>query len=98
METRAFFILAMATTSLACAQTTTIFTDDFATSSLNPAMYPIPTATSTGYEVASTKAAGASLSGGGGLNFGMPATNSGLVEAQAWFSSTPISLTSPGQF
>ncbi|MFM1902632.1 MAG: hypothetical protein RLZZ440_532 [Planctomycetota bacterium] len=90
----AVVIAALASTSPAA----TVFQDSFNSgSSLNPGSYPTPTASSTGYNILSTKAAttGPSLSAGAlqlSLN---AATTSGVVETQAL---TPAAtLTSPGE-
>ena len=74
-----------------------VFSDTFGSSSLNPASYPTPTATSAGYTVASTKAATSALSAGD-LRLAMGATTSGFVETQARFASTPVALTATGDF
>jgi hypothetical protein len=70
-----------------------LFDDTFTTSTANPSSYPTPSSSSTGYDVASTKAATNSTITGGKLHMTLnAATTSGVVEAQARFASSPVSL------
>lgn len=73
---------------------TTVFSDNFSNgSTLNGT--GTATASSTSYDIASTKAATSSLAAGD-LKLGLPGTTSGFVEAQAVFATTPISLSTVG--
>lgn len=82
---------------------TTVFTDNFSNgSTVNGASIPggTPLASSTSYDIASTKAAttGSAISAGQlrlSLN---AATTGGFVEAQALFRSSPITLASTGDY
>jgi hypothetical protein len=78
----------------------TVFNDTFTTggSVLNPSSYPTPTASTTGYDIASTKNTTGMAIGSGKLTFGMAATTSGFVEAQARFATTPVALTNANDF
>ncbi|HVM62206.1 MAG TPA: PEP-CTERM sorting domain-containing protein [Verrucomicrobiae bacterium] len=73
----------------------TVFSDTFGSSTLNGVSSP--TANSTSYDIASSKAAGSAI-GSGDLSILLPSTSSGLVEAQALFASTPIMLSNPGDY
>jgi hypothetical protein len=77
---------------------TTIFSDNFSSSSLNPGSYPAVTPNSTGYEIASSKNATSTSMSSGHLALGTSATTSGITEAQALFSATPVTLASAGDF
>lgn len=80
----------------ASASAAVVFQDTFgAGSSLNPASYPTPTSTSTGYTVASTKNSTSSLASGD-LKLAMAATTSGIVQTQAKFPA--VSLAAAGDF
>jgi len=76
---------------------TTVLSDSFSTSTLNVAP-STPTASSTTYEVASTKNTAGSSIAAGDLHLTMASTSSGFVEAQALFASSPIVLANPGDF
>jgi hypothetical protein len=65
---------------------------------LNPASYPTITSTSTGYDIASTKNATSASLTNGDLKITQAATGSGFVEAQARFTSTPVTLTNAGDY
>jgi hypothetical protein len=73
-----------------------IFSDNFATSTLNSAAPAAPTASSTNYQVLSTKDATASSIGAGSLNLAMVNTSSGFNELQALFAASPVALTQTG--
>jgi hypothetical protein len=84
------------------ASTTTfaapIFTDNFTNgSTIGGASVPggTPTASTTSYDIASTKAT-TNVIGSGSLSMQIAATTSGVFEAQAIFSSTPVALSSIG--
>lgn len=72
---------------------TTVFSDNFSSSTINGAS--IPTGTSTSYDVASSKNATTSIAAAD-LKMGIAATTSGFVEAQAIFASSAVSLTGIG--
>src|SRR5437762_12773119 len=73
---------------------TPVFMDTFATSTLNSNVNA-PTGTSTNYVIASSKNATGSTIGSGDLKIPIAST-SGLAEAQALFTTTPINLTTVG--
>lgn len=78
---------------------TTVFQDKFTNgSTLNPAIAVTPTADSTAYEIASGKNSMATTLTSGSLNLAIASTSSGFVEAQAQFTTTPITLSVPGQY
>jgi hypothetical protein len=80
------------------AEGATIFSDDFSTSTLNSATPAAPTATSTNYEVLSTKNATASSIASGSLQLNMGNTSSGFAELEALFKSSPVALTQTGDY
>jgi hypothetical protein len=90
-------ILALASSfPLAGLAQTTIFNDSFnAGSTLNTAN-TAPTATSTGYQIASTKSTSGSLLNPGDLKLNFASTSSGIAEIQALFTTSPISLSAVG--
>jgi polygalacturonase len=70
-----------------------VFTDTFSTSTLNSVSPAAPTPTATAYEILSSKSWSPLPSiSAGHLQFGIGATSSGLIEAQALFTNTPINL------
>lgn len=74
-----------------------VFSDAFSSSSLNSATPSAPTASGTSYELSSSKAwSPAPLLSTGHLKFGIGATGSGVIEAQALFSSSPVTLATAG--
>src|ERR1035441_5650307 len=78
---------------------TTFFTDTFGTSTLNSATPAAPTATSTSYELISTKTWRPTPSiASGHLIFGIPATTAGTIEAQALFAAPAITLVTNGDY
>jgi hypothetical protein len=94
-------ILGIATSSFSLltrsALATVIFSDDFSTSTIPTGTYPTPTSTSTGYAIASSKAQNpAATIGTGHLKFGIASTSSGLEEAQAQFTTSPVALANAG--
>jgi pectin methylesterase-like acyl-CoA thioesterase len=96
-------ILATLTLATAAYGQTVVFSDSFTNgSTLNPtaATYVAPTAKSTQYEIASTKSATSSAisSAAGTLTLGPLSTSSGYAEAQALFTTTPITLSAAGQY
>ncbi len=78
------------------ARAVTVFSDDFSTSTLNVTS-ATPTASSTTYEIASTKATTSTIAPGH-LSIGMASTSSGFVEAQALFAATPVTLATVGDY
>ena len=101
MKRIGFLALLMALPLAATAQFA-VFTDNFATSTTNKLSVPggTPDASSTSYDILSTKAATTNTPVGPGrfrlaLN---AATTSGFVEAEAIFSASPISLNTVGDF
>lgn len=77
------------------AEASPIFTDTFTNgSTVGGASVPggASTASFTSYDVASTKNASASNISGGVLSVGIPATTSGFYEAQAIFTTSPVTL------
>lgn len=80
------------------AEGATIFSDDFSTSTLNSAAPAAPTATSTNYEVLSTKNATGSSLASGSLQLNMGNTSSGFAELEALFASSPVALTQTGDY
>ncbi len=77
---------------------TTVFSDAFGAGSTLDGANTTPTATSTGYQIASTKSTTGSSIGAGDLKVTFGSTSSGIAEIQALFSTSPISLTSVGDF
>lgn len=84
-----------------CLSAPAVFTDNFNSgSTVNGTSTPggITTASSTSYDLASTKMATNSL-GSGHLKIGLAAsTTGGYLEAQALFAATPITLATPGDY
>jgi len=85
------------------AQSTTVFQDAFQSGNLSTLN---PTATSPGaltssrtaYEIASSKSATATTISSGAMTFGNFSTSSGYCEGQALFTSSPVTLNTPGQY
>ena len=74
-----------------------LFRDIFAGSTLNSATPSAPTFSTTSYEIVSSKGWNPVPSlGTGHLVFGIAATTSGSIEAQAQFASSPVVLASVG--
>ncbi|HTR40282.1 MAG TPA: glycosyl hydrolase family 28 protein [Pseudomonadales bacterium] len=74
-----------------------VFTDTFSGSTLDSASPAAPTPTGTAYEILSSKSWSPSpVISTGHLKFGIGATTSGLIEAQALFTNSPIDLGMPG--
>jgi hypothetical protein len=93
------FAAAAATLAMApVSQAATVFSDTFATSTLNSAAPAEPTATSTNYQVLSTKNATGSSIAPGSLQLNMGTTTSGFAEVQALFAGAPVNLPSAGDF
>jgi len=74
----------------------TVFSDTFGSSTLNGVSTPAGGST-TSYDIASSKSAGSAVSDGD-LSILLPSTSSGLVEAQALFTATPVMLSNPGDY
>lgn len=78
--------------------TTNVFSDAFSSSTLNLAAPAPPGATSTSYELISSKSWSPTPSiSAGDLKFGIGATTSGSVEAQALFAASPVMLAATGE-
>ena len=90
-------LFALLTPWLACAQTT-IFDDTFGNSTMNDSSPASPTATSANYDIASGKNATSSSISAGDLKIAMASTSGSLVEAQALFTTTPVTLASTGDY
>ena len=85
------------------AQSTTIFQDIFQSgnlSTLNPTATSPGTLSSsrTAYEIGSSKNATATTIASGAMTFGNFSTSSGFCEGQALFTSSPVTLNTPGQY
>lgn len=76
----------------AASHAATVFNDTFGSSTLNAATPAAPTGASTAYAVLSTKNATGSSIAASALNLIFPITTSGFAEAQALFSTTPLTL------
>lgn len=83
----------------AAVEGATVFSDTFGTSSLNSATPSGPTATSTDYQILATKATSTSAIEPGNLQLKLNATtSSGLMETQALFAATPVTLGAAGDY
>lgn len=94
-------VLAALAAPVAAFGQTTIFSDGFVNSStLNPTASTLvtPTANRTSYEIACAKNATGSGISSGTFTLSTAATSSGFNEAQALFTTAPITLTSAGQY
>lgn len=80
------------------ADAAVVFSDNFSTSTLNSSSPAAPTATSTNYQVLSTKNATGSSIAPGSLQLNMTNTSSGFAEMQALFASSPVALSSSGDY
>ena len=79
------------------ASAAVVFQDNFSTSTLNSTTPSALTGTSTSYQLTSAKTWVPTPSvASGDLKFGIAATTGGVVEAQARFTNTPITLASAG--
>jgi hypothetical protein len=77
----------------------TFFTEDFAHGSTLNQPPVNPTATSTSYELASSKSwSPAPALTSGDLKFGIASTTSGSIEAEALFTNSPIALVVEGDY
>jgi polygalacturonase len=91
-------VSAMPVPSQFVTMTTNVFDDAFSSSTLNSASPAPPGATSTSYELISSKSWNPTPSiAAGDLQFGISATTSGSIQAQALFASSPITLGSVGE-
>lgn len=75
----------------------TVFHTTFVSDTLNQASYT-PTASSTNWNIASSKNSSTSAVSGSGLNLVLPSTSSGYVEAQTTFSNSGVTLSSVGEY
>ena len=74
----------------------TVFADTFSSSTVNSASPVTPTASGTSYEILSSKPWNPLPSiSAGNFQFGIGPTTSGIIEAQALFTNTPVSLDFP---
>lgn len=90
--------LAFPAASQASLLSNVVFNDTLATNGSTLGSSGAPTATSTNYDVASSKAAtSSSLTSGSPLKLIGPSTSGGVTEVQALFTSTPVQLTTIGQ-
>lgn len=75
----------------------TVFTDSFASSSVDSATPGAPTASGSAYELLSSKSWNPTPTiGPGHFQFGIGTTTSGIIEAQALFTNAPVALVNPG--
>jgi hypothetical protein len=98
MKRFVLLMLAIVMPMVVMAQTT-VFSDNFSSSTINVAPTP-PTSSSTTWEIAATKnATAATIVGTGDLKLTLnSATTSGFLEAQALFTTTPVTLASAGDY
>lgn len=89
-------IALMLTAPLGGMAQTTVFSDNFSTSTFNGVS--TPTATSTSYDFLSSKTASQSIASGDLKMTLTAATTSGFVEAQALFTTTPVTLATVGDY
>ena len=78
----------------------TVFSDDFSNgSTVNQPSTPggTPPASYTSYDIASSKAATSTVSAAD-LDLYLPSTSSGHVQAQALFTTSPVTLANPGDY
>lgn len=82
------------------AQITTKFQDNFTSSTLNPTAIAPGTVSSsqTAYEIGSSKSATATTIAPGVMTYGNFSSTSAYCEGQALFTTTPITLTTAGQY
>jgi pectin methylesterase-like acyl-CoA thioesterase len=103
---KSFFLLGVVSllvAPLVAMGQTTVFQDTFQSgnlSTLNPtaASPGTLTANRTAYEIASTKNASTTTVVAGALTLSTAATGSGYTEAQALFTTTPVTLSAAGQY
>jgi hypothetical protein len=91
-------VLAITALLAAEANAAVIFSDNFATSTLNSATPAAPTASSTNYQVLSSKDATGSSISAGSLDLAMANTSSGFNEIQALFATAPVTLSQTGHY
>ena len=102
---RSSLIALLLTLPLAVMAQTAVFTDTFGSSTTNQTSTPggSPTVSSTSYDIASTKAATGGANGPycrpGDFRISLNGTTtSGMVEAQALFAASPVSLVTVGDY
>src|SRR5579863_683462 len=95
-----FAFLSMLVLPLASTGQTTVFTDNFANSTLNPTAASPGTlnSTTTAYEIGSSKNATTTTLANNKLTLSTAATTSGFTEAQALFTASPVTLSAAGQY
>src|SRR6266481_3290848 len=94
-----FPLAALTLAALQSSQAATFFTEDFAHGSTLNQPPVNPTATSTSYEVISSKSWSPAPSlTSGDLKFGIASTTSGSIEVQALFTNSPIALVVEGDY
>ncbi|HEY1663594.1 MAG TPA: pectinesterase family protein [Verrucomicrobiae bacterium] len=91
-------ILALPLASI--GQITTEFQDNFTSSTLNPSATSPGTLTAsrTAYLIAASKSATSTTIASGVMTYGNFSTSSGYCEGQALFATSPVAITSPGQY
>jgi hypothetical protein len=79
---------------------TVILSDSFTSSTVNSTTPAGPTATSTDYQIISTKSWNPtpSITATPTLKFGIASTTGGTIEAQAKFTNSPVTLATAGDF
>ena len=96
---RQFFAIAIAALAIAKSNAATILSDNFSTSTLNSLSPAAPTATSAAYHLFSSKSWNPTPTlTANDLKFGIAATTSGHIEAQALFTTVPLTLTTVGDY
>ncbi len=84
---------------LTSARAATVFSDNFSASTLNSAPPASPTSGATAYHLFSSKGwSPAPTITANDLKFGIAATTSGHIEAQALFTTAPVALTTSGDY
>lgn len=94
MQLHKTLVPALALIPAALSAQTTVFDADFTTGELNPATYDV----GADWTIASTKAITTSSLGASGLSFGIGSTSSGFAEIQGRVLSSPVTLSSAGDF
>src|SRR5690349_132579 len=92
-------LVALTLAALQMSQAATFFTEDFAHGSTLNQPPVSPTATSTSYEVMSSKSWSPAPSlTASDLKFGIASTTSGSIEVEALFTNSPIALVVEGDY
>jgi len=93
LKTGVLMTLALAAPQAIMAQ---LFSDNFGTSTINAA--GTPTSTSTSYDFDTTKSASTESIASGDLKFTLPTSTTGLIEAEALFTTSPVTLQNTGDY